>query len=292
MISKELLKKVRQIEIRTRHMVNDVFAGHYHSVFKGQGMEFEEVREYQPGDDIRTIDWNVTARTGTPFIKKYVEERELTVMLLVDISASQFFGGSAQTKKELAAEMAAVLAFSAIKNQDRVGLILFSDDVELYVPPNKGTRHVLRVIREVVSFTPTRAKTNPEPALNYLNRVTSRRAVCFLLSDFLFSEWPKKALTATAKRHDMTGVVIQEPLEMKWPKVGLIEWRDAETGDHRLVDTSHPATQRHLQSNHLRRLDKLKSRLRKAGLGTIQVTAGESYERAFINFFRVREHLR
>jgi len=199
---KELLKKVRRIQISTKHAVNDVFAGQYHSTFKGRGMEFDEVREYVPGDDIRSIDWNVTARTGSPHIKKFVEEREMTVMLVVDISASNLFGSGAQMKRDLAAEVAAVLAFSAIRNNDRIGLILFAEEVEKYIPPKKGTRHVLRLVREMLSHQPQGKGTNVAPALDYLNHISTRKNVTFLISDFMFSDEYEPLLKITARRHD------------------------------------------------------------------------------------------
>ncbi len=291
MIPKEILKKIRQIEIRTSHMVSDVFAGQYHSVFKGQGMEFEEVREYVPGDDIRAIDWNVTARMGHPFIKKFVEERELTVMLLVDISGSQHFGSGAQLKKDLAAELAAVLAFSAIRNNDRVGLVLFTDEVEHVIPPRKGTRHVLRVIRDVLYMKPRRAGTRLEPALDYLNHVISRRSVVFVISDFLDREFARP-LRVTARRHDVIGVVVDDPRESEWPAVGLVEWEDAETGRRVLVDTSDRATRRLLADHQARRRADLQTVLRAAGVDHIDVRAGEPYLTALTGFFRGRERRR
>jgi len=204
-------------------MVSDVFAGQYRSVFKGQGMEFEEVREYAPGDEIRSIDWNVTARMGYPFVKKFREERELTMMLMVDVSASQQFGSSTQLKQDLAAEIAAVLAFSAISNNDRVGLILFTDEVELYVPPGKGVRHVLRLIREMLYFRPEHRKTRLEPAIDYLNHVTTRRTTTFLISDFIFDEDIRSPLSITRRRHDLIGVLVGDKREIAWPRAGLVE---------------------------------------------------------------------
>ncbi len=290
MITKEILKKVRQIQIRTRNMVNDVFAGQYQSVFKGQGMEFHEVREYIPGDDIRAIDWNVTARTGHPHVKKFVEEREMTVMLMVDISASHEFGHAPQLKKNLAAEIGAVLAFSAIKNNDRVGLILFTDGVERYVPPQKGLRHVLRVIREILYFTPQRRGSRLVPALDFLNHVTTRRTVTFVISDFFFHpEDFRRTLTVTARRHDVISVIVGDGLERDWPRAGLIDWVDAETGRRQLVDTSDAATRRALGELHARRRAELLKGLRSASIDAIQVYAGEPYEKEFIKFFKMRE---
>ena len=288
MIPKEILKKIRQIEIRTSHMVTDVFAGQYHSVFKGQGMEFDEVREYVPGDEIRTIDWNVTARMGTPFIKKYVEERELTVMLLVDISGSQQFGGTAQFKKDLAAEIAAVLAFAAIRNNDRVGLILFSDGVEHFLPPRKGARHVLRVIRDALYFKPKRKGTALEPALNFLNHVTPRKSVTFVISDFLDRSF-QRPLRVTASRHDLIAVITGDRRERDWPEAGIVEWEDAETGKRLLVDTSSRAVRKALEDSQKKRRKDLLSILRTSGVDCIEVDAGQPYIQEFIKFFRMRE---
>ena len=291
MIPKEILKKIRQIEIRTSHMVSDVFAGQYHSVFKGQGMEFEEVREYVPGDDIRTIDWNVTARMGHPFIKKFVEERELTVMLLVDFSGSQHFGSSTQLKKDLAAELAAVLAYSAIRNNDRVGLLLFTDEVEHVIPPRKGARHVLRVVRDVLYMRPRRRGTRIETALDYLNHIASRRSVVFVISDFLDPAFAP-ALRVTAKRHDVIGVVVDDAREREWPAAGLVEWEDAETGRRYLRDTSDPATRRHLADLQARQRAALETGLRAAGVDHLRVRAGEPYLSALAGFFRGRQRRR
>ena len=289
MIPREILKKVRQIQIRTKHRVNEVFAGQYHSVFKGQGMEFDEVREYLPGDDIRSIDWNVTARMGHPYVKKLVEERELTVMLLADISASNRFGSTPQLKKDLIAELTAVLAFSAIRNNDRVGLILFSDEVEHYTPPRKGPSHVLRVIREALYNQPKRRGTAVTPALDFLNHVTTRRSVCFLISDFLFPDGNAAMFDITARRHDLIGVVVGDRREQAWPRAGLVWWEDAESGERRLLDTSDSRTRRALTAHASERRDALRRRMRRAGVDAIEVTAGESYDRALIQFFRERE---
>jgi uncharacterized protein (DUF58 family) len=237
MLPKEILRKIRRIEIQTRHLVNDVFSGEYHSVFKGRGMEFSEVREYQRGDSIKTIDWNVTARMGHLFVKKFVEERELTVILMVDASASGRFGSQRKTKREIAAEISALLAFSAIKNNDRVGLIIFTDEVEKFVPPQKGIKHVLRVIRELLYFRPQRRGTNIVSALEYLNRLTRRRAVVFLISDFLSAGY-ERAMRVANRRHDLVAIVITDPRERSLPKVGYIELEDAETGEISLLNTS------------------------------------------------------
>jgi len=288
-ISSEILKKVRRIQIRTSRMVSDVFAGQYRSVFKGQGMEFEEVREYAPGDEIRSIDWNVTARMGYPFVKKFREERELTMMLMVDVSASQQFGSSTQLKQDLAAEIAAVLAFSAISNNDRVGLILFTDEVELYVPPGKGVRHVLRLIREMLYFRPEHRKTRLEPAIDYLNHVTTRRTTTFLISDFIFDEDIRSPLSITRRRHDLIGVLVGDKREIAWPRAGLVEWVDNESGESRLVDTSHAATRRLLEEEQTARRSELLAGLRRSGVDSIEVFAGEDYEKELIRFFRMRE---
>lgn len=289
---RELLKKVRRIEIKTRHVVNDVFAGRYHSTFKGRGMEFDEVREYIPGDDIRAIDWNVTARTGVPHIKKFVEEREMTVLLMVDISASNDFGSTPQLKRDLAAEVAAMLAFSATRNNDRIGLILFSDRVEKYIPPRKGTRHILRIIREILEHRPENRGTDAAPALDFLNHTTTRRAVTFLISDFIFPDTCEKPLKITARRHDLIAVNIADRREQAWPKAGIVEWIDPENGQRTLVDTSHTATRHALlleQENIREQRNRL---LRRAGIDTVELFAGESYDKAFIKFFRARTRRR
>lgn len=289
MIPKETLRKIRRIQIRTRHMVSDVFSGHYHSVFKGQGMEFHEVREYVPSDDVRAIDWNVTARMGHPFIKKYIEEREMTVMLMVDISASHAFGSSSQLKKDLAAELTAVLAFSAVQNNDRVGLILFAEDVEHYIAPHKGVSHVLRLVRDVLYFEPATRGTRLKPALDFLNHVAPRRVVTFLISDFIFNEPLKKPLSITSRRHDLVSVLISDKREQVWPRAGLIEWEDAETGHRFLVDTSDQRVRREFaRTQGERRRDTL-ALLRKSGIDAIEVFAGEEYDKALMRFFRMRE---
>jgi len=289
MIPKEILKKVRRIHIRTKHMVTDVFAGQYHSVFKGQGMEFQEVREYIPGDEIRWIDWNVTARMGHPFVKKFTEERELTVMLLVDVSASKAFGSMSQLKKDLAAEVAAVLAFSAVQNNDRVGLILFSDQIECFVPPRKGIAHVLRVIREILYFRPQHPQTRISAALDFLNHIATRKTVAFLISDFITSEDLKRPVTLTARHHDLVGVVIADRLERAWPPAGLVEWMDAETGRRHLVDTSHPPTRRAYGLMQEQRRASVTALLRSAGVDVVALEAGAPYDRELIKFFRQRE---
>jgi len=289
---KELLKKVRRIEIQTRHQVSDIFAGQYHSVFKGQGMEFDEVREYLPGDDVRSIDWNVTARTGVPHVKKFVEERELTLMLMVDISASHQFGSGTQLKRELATELAAVLAFSAVKNNDRAGLILHTNRVEKYIPPAKGPRHVLRLIRELLYFTPAQAGTDPVPALEFLNHVCTRKAAVFWISDFLFEPGWQHQTAITARRHDLTALMLSDRHEQAWPDAGLLQWQDAETGSLHLTDTGCPAVRRGFGLQQAAARETRCAELRRCGADLVELATGEPYERTLIQFFkrRARRH--
>ncbi len=288
MLTSEQLKAVRKIQIRTSHLVSDLFAGQYHSVFKGHGMEFAEVRQYLPGDDVRTIDWNVTARTGTPHVKRFVEERELTVMLLVDASASTQFGTVKQLKSEMAAELAAVFAFSAITNNDKVGLVMFSDHVELALRPKKGTRHVLRVIREVLSFQPQGKGTDIGTALEHLAHVTKRRCVTFLISDFLDPR-AQQALKLVNRRHDVIAVVLDDPREVTLPDIGLIELEEAETGRRLVVDSSDPAVRKHFeQEAELRRRDRDRM-LRGVDIDPILIRTDRPYAEALLRFFRMRE---
>src|SRR5256886_6772805 len=233
----EILKKIRTLEIKTKGLVQTAFAGDYHSVFKGRGMNFSDVREYQPGDEIRSIDWNVTARFGSAFVKQFTEERELTVMLVVDVSASGNFGSTTQSKRELAAEVACLLAFSAIRNNDKVGLILFTDRVELFIPPKKGRLHTLRLIREILFFEPKGRGTQPAVALDYLNQVVHRRSVVFLISDFQAPDFAR-ALSVTSRRHDLIAIPIIDPREEDLPDVGLLTLEDAETGEQIKINTS------------------------------------------------------
>ena len=291
MIPRETLRKIRRIEIRTRRSVHDVFAGRYHSVFKGRGMEFQEVREYVPGDDIRSIDWNVTARTGAPHVKKFTEERELTVMLLVDISASNRFGSTPQLKRDLAAELAAVLVFSAIANHDRVGLILFTDRIEKHIPPRKGPTHVLRVISEILAARPASPRTDLAPALEYLNHVVRRRSVAFVISDFLAPPCDR-LLRVTARRHDLVSLVIGDKREFALPAAGFVDFQDPETGRRVLLDTSHAPTRRALLARQNERREDLRQRLARARSDAIELHAGEPYDRALIRFFRTREKRR
>ena len=291
MIPKEVLRKVRQIEIRTNREVTDVLGGQYHSVFKGHGMEFEEVREYLPGDEVRSIDWNVTARLGHPFVKKFKEERELTVMLVVDVSASGQFGSVRQTKNELAAELAAVLAFSAIRNNDKVGLIMFTDQIEKYVPPKKGRGHVLRVIREILAFQPKGRGTNLELALDYLNHVQRRRAVTFVLSDFQVNddELVRKKLRVASKRHDVIALSLRDPREEELPAVGLVELRDAETGERALVDTFDRNVREGFSAKARARLETLRRLLRSASVDQVEIRCEADYMLPLIRFFKMRE---
>jgi uncharacterized protein (DUF58 family) len=287
-LTKELLKQVRQIEIRTKGLVNQVFSGEYHSVFKGRGMEFSEVREYQFGDDIRNIDWNVTARFGHPFIKIFEEERELTVMLMVDLSGSLIFGTIEKTKQQVAAELSAILAFSALKNSDKVGLILFTDKIEKFVPPRKGRSHVLRIIREVLSFEPEGKTTNLKAALEYLNSTIKKRSIVFLLSDFMDSGY-EKILRIVGKKHDLIGVVLNDKRESELPKMGLIKLTDAETGEERWVDTSSIKIQKRLKEVRENMIRQRKSLFITSRLDSIEVQTGDDYVKPLVQFFRLRE---
>jgi uncharacterized protein (DUF58 family) len=287
MIPKEILKKVREIEIYTNRLVNDVLAGEYHSVFKGRGMEFSEVREYQQGDDIRTIDWNVTARMGHPYVKIHVEERELTVLLLIDASASGNFGTINHMKGELAVELCAVLAFSAIRNNDKIGLITFTDDVEKYIPPKKGRNHVLRVIRELLYFEPERKGTNIQAALEYLNRMMKRKAVVFLVSDFIAGDY-EQLLRVTSRKHDVIPITITDPRETELPKVGLLELEDAETGEMVMVDTFDANVRQAYRNLALQNQTARERLFRSMKMDCIDVRTDEPYVSALINFFRKR----
>ncbi|MDZ7370673.1 MAG: DUF58 domain-containing protein [candidate division KSB1 bacterium] len=287
MVPKEVLKKVKRIEITTRSLVNDVFSGEYHSVFKGRGMEFAEVREYQIGDDIRTIDWNVTARQGRPYVKVFDEERELTVMLLVDVSSSGEFGTVRQMKGEIAAEICALLAFSAIKNNDKVGLIIFSDQVEKFVPPRKGKSHVLRVIREILYHKPQGTQTNIAAALEFLSRVARRRSVVFLVSDFISSGY-EKALQIANKRHDLVAVTIIDPREIDMPDVGILELEDAETGEILLLDTSSLEVRREFAQRTREWSEQREKLFRTLAVDSIDIRTDQPYIEPLIRFFRMR----
>jgi uncharacterized protein (DUF58 family) len=311
-VPKEILKRVQQIQIRTSHLVNDALAGEYVSVFKGQGIEFQEVREYQPGDEIRTIDWNVTARTGKPFVKRFAEERELTVMLLVDASSSGQFGTSGRTKNDLAAEICAVLAFSAIKNNDKVGLIVFTDQIEKFVPPKKGKRHVLRVIRELLAFQPERGHTDIKLAIEYLSQVTTRRCVAFLVSDFISAGY-EKALRIASRRHDIIAITMTDPREVALPErespplflrilgpVGSLIWwllrpptilelEDAETGETLLVDAADQNTNRGFGLLSERQIQEREELFRSMGVDYMDIRTDRPYLEAILRFFRMRE---
>ena len=285
---KEILKKIRLIELRTRRLVNSIFAGQYHSVFKGRGMNFEEVREYAPGDEIRSIDWNVTARMNVPYIKKFTEERELTVMLLVDVSASGLFGSIELSKRELAAEVASILAFSAINNNDKVGLLLFTNEVELFIPPKKGRLHTLRLIREMLYFEPKGRGTNLAGALDYMNRVISRRAVVFMISDFMAPDFTK-ALTVTSRRHDLVAMPVTDPGESDLPDVGIVTLEDAETGAQIDVNTSSRAVRRGLFELNEERMRTLERLLRSRRVDVVPLSTAEDYLIPLRAFFDQRE---
>ncbi len=288
MIPKEILKKIRRIEIHTKKLVNDLFSGEYHSTFKGQGMEFEEVRQYEPGDDIRLIDWNVTARTGYPHIKKFKEEREMSVVLLVDASSSGKFGTRDRFKSETAAELCAILAFSAIKNNDKVGLIIFTDTIEKFIPPQKGRGHVLRLIREILYFQPKGVGTDISGALEYLSKVIKRKSVVFLVSDFL-SENFYKPLQIANNKHDVVAMKISDPRESFFDNVGLIELEDAETGELFVIDTGSKEFRREFTA----RADEDNSALKKGfqliNVDFINIRTDEPYISPLINFFKMRE---
>ena len=287
MIPKEILKKVRQIHIRTSKMVNELFAGEYVSTFKGRGIEFQEVREYQPGDEISSIDWNVTARMGHPFVKQFVEERELTVMLLVDASGSGKFGSGKMLKREQAAELAAVLAFSAIRNNDKVGVAIFTDEVEKYIPPKKGLRHVLRVIREILYFQPKGKSTNVGRALEFLNTVTTRRTVAFLISDFISPDF-KKPMRIAARRHDLIAVQVTDPREWELPRVGFLALEDAESGQTVWVNTWNRRLRATYHEVGLARLKKDEQLFRSCGVDRILIRTDASYVAPVERFFRER----
>ena len=287
MIPREILKQVRRVEIATRGLVNDVFSGEYHSVFKGRGMNFAEVRAYQYGDDIRSIDWNVTARTGTPFVKVFDEERELTLMLVVDVSASVEFGSRSRMKGEVAVEICAVLAFSAITNNDKVGLIIFTDRIEKFVPPRKGRRHVLRVLRELLYFRPEGRGTDIAGALEYLARVVRRRAVVFVVSDF-FDTGYQKALAVAGRRHDTIVIRMGDPRERELPAVGYIELEDAETGELLTVNLSDPAFREAFDRDVTETRTALERAFRTIGIDVIEISTDRPYADRLMRFFRQR----
>src|SRR3989454_628913 len=315
MIPREILKKIRQIEIRTNRLVSETLAGQYHSVFKGQGMNFDEVREYQPGDDVRSIDWNVTARMNHPFIKKFVEERELTVMLIVDLSGSGLFGSGAQSKRELAAEIASVLAFSAIRNNDKVGLILFTEEVEKYIPPRKGRKHVLRVIRDILFYEPKQRGTNLNAALEFLSRVTAHRTIAVILSDFLgentssrfpLARLPRSrpglvptlvqasfaALRQANRRHDVVAVQITDRFELELPALGRLVLKDAETGEVVEVNSGDERKRAAFAQRQMKTQSELLKLFRGANIDSIQLRTDQPYASVLGRFFEMREKRR
>jgi uncharacterized protein (DUF58 family) len=302
MIPREILKKIRQIEIRTNRIVTETLAGQYHSVFKGQGMNFDEVREYQPGDEVRSIDWNVTARMNHPFVKKFVEERELTLMLVVDVSGSGRFGSQAQSKRELAAEIASVLAFSAIRNNDKVGLVLFTDEVEKFIPPRKGRKHVLRVIREVLFFEPQRRGTNLPGALDFANRMLAHRAIMVLVSDFLSpsgttpSAMDKRgfqtAIKQANRRHDLVAVQVTDRFETELPDLGRLIFEDAESGEVVEINTGNDSMRNAFALRQWRNQEELARMFRSAAVDMIQLRTDQPYGAALGRFFETREKRR
>jgi len=294
--AKDIMGRMRQLEIRTRRLVNDSLAGQYHSVFKGRGMDFDEVREYVPGDEVRTIDWNVTARSGHPFVKKFTEERELTILLMVDVSASGNFGSADKSKRELAAEVAGVLAFSAIRNSDKVGLILYTDDVELYIPPKKGRRHVLRVVREILFHQPRSRRTNTVKALDFANHILHRRAITFLISDFQSAGDPEQAMSElrramrqTSRRHDLVALHVQDAREKTLPDVGLLAMEDAETDEVIELDTADPEVRRRFEEEVNERTRMLVRGFRAEAIDTLELDTATPYLPALQRFFKSRE---
>ncbi len=288
MISQDILKKVKRIEIRTKHLVNDLFSGEYHSVFKGRGMEFSEVREYQIGDDIRLIDWNVSARNQKPYVKVFEEERELTVMLLVDVSASESFGSVHQMKIEIAAELGALLSYAAIKNNDKVGLIIFTDQIEKYVPPRKGRSHILRLIREILAFQPESRGTDIANAVEYFLNVQRRRSVAFLISDFWDDRF-EQPLQIANKKHDLIGLWLLDPREEHLPDVGLLHLQDPETLEEMVIDTHDPHLRQHYRDAAVQRNVNLTQLFRSMNMDTVQIRTDQSYIEPLMTFFKMRE---
>ena len=288
MDTKEILKKVRSIEIKTKGLSNHIFAGEYNTAFKGRGMTFSEVREYEIGDDLRTIDWNVTARYNSPFVKVFEEEREITLMLMVDVSSSSSFGTNKRFKRELVSEISAVLAFSAIKNNDKVGVIFFSDKIEKFISPSKGKKHILRIIKEILTFESTSKKTNIKKALQYFNRVTKKRSICFLLSDFFDSDF-FEPVKLSAKRHDLVAVNTLDSRELEIPNVGLLSLQDSEEDNEILVDSSDRKFRRNFKNKQLSRLETVKKELSLCGADYIQLLTQEDIISPLINFFKNRK---
>lgn len=287
MDTKELLKKVRKIEIKTRRLSNHIFGGEYHSTFKGRGMTFSEVRQYQYGDDVRNIDWNVTARYNEPYIKVFEEERELTMMLMVDISGSEFFGTERQFKNEIVTEIAATLAFSATQNNDKIGLVLFTDQIELYIPPKKGRSHVLRIIRELIEFKPKGSKTDVEGALKFLSSIMKKRAIVFVLSDFIDENY-ERTLKIAANKHDVTGIRVYDRHEEEIPNLGLVQMQDEESGELMLVDTSSKKIRNNYSKYYRERVDFFKESFAKSGAGAIHCRVDESYVKKLLGYFKTR----
>ncbi|NND62852.1 MAG: DUF58 domain-containing protein [Flavobacteriaceae bacterium] len=287
MDTKELLKKVRKIEIKTRRLSDHVFGGEYHSTFKGRGMTFSEVRQYQYGDDVRNIDWNVTARYNEPFIKVFEEERELTMMLMVDISGSELFGTQTQFKNEIVTEIAATLAFSAMQNNDKIGLILFSDEIELFIPPKKGKSHVLRIIRELIEFKPRSKQTDIAQALRYLTNVMKKKAIVFVLSDFI-TEGYRDTLKIVAKKHDVTGIRVYDRREEEIPNIGMVQMEDEETGEMMLVNTTSKRVRRNYNKYYRERVDDFNDSFLKSGAGVLSCRVDESYVKKLLGYFKRR----
>ncbi len=287
MDTKELLKKVRKIEIKTRRLSDHIFGGEYHSTFKGRGMTFSEVRQYQYGDDVRTIDWNVTARYNEPFVKVFEEERELTMMLLADVSGSELFGTSQSFKKSIITEISATLAFSALQNNDKVGLILFSDEVELFIPPKKGQSHVLRIIRELLEYSPESKRTNISEALKFLSNVIKKRAIVFVLSDFISEDY-ERTLKITGNKHDLTGIRIYDQREESIPNLGMVQMQDAETGQLVLVNTQSKKVRKGYEAFYRERVDYFKEIFTKSGCGILECRVDESYVKKLLGYFKRR----
>ena len=291
MNASDLLKKVRQIEIKTRGLSNHIFAGEYNTAFKGKGMAFSEVKDYQNGDDVRLIDWNVTARYNSPFVKVFEEEREMTVMLMIDVSGSNNFGSNKNFKKELATEIGAVLAFSAIKNNDKVGVIFFSDIIEKFIPPKKGKKHILRIIREIISFKPSSKKTDLSVALEYFNSVIRKRSICFILSDFISTSF-KKPLKIASRKHDVVALKLIDKREEIIPNIGLVPIEDAESGKKIIIDTSSKFFISKLSAEKNKRNNNLKSLMNESSVDLINLYTGEDYVKPLINFFKKRSSKR
>lgn len=287
MDTKELLKKVRKIEIKTRRLSDHIFGGEYHSTFKGRGMTFSEVRQYQYGDDVRTIDWNVTARYNEPYVKVFEEERELTLMLLIDVSGSEHFGTVNQFKKEVITEISATLAFSALQNNDKVGMIMFSDEVELFIPPKKGKSHILRIIRELLEFHPKSKKTDLTEALKYLSNVMKKRAIVFVLSDFMMEEY-EQTLKIVGNKHDVTGIRVYDPKEEQMINLGVVQMQDSETGETHLVNTSSRQVRKAYEKYYRERVDYFRNAFTKSGAGILQCRVDESYVKKLLGYFKQR----